>query len=318
MVLSYAIVRSVLCYFIPSVAVICYLKKQVRLTCCRPHCFIGACKEIYSVLSFLCLRRTEAVGMILLGFTKIAGNVWRAYVVVECVRFHSGDLEPDSGVGRTLKAFELIFTVTESIFILMTIAMTVSWVYRKGTHAPGPRPTAKEFRHIAEKHQGSPPSEASSVCVVGYLLASILILLISSAADEVVEETTFSSHRKCNPTPGNSTCAQMMQSNANVSNTLFSPVSLQFCFVTLIFLVKLLMKSTGNVRTASQNTQDTPTTNEGSTLLRNPQNTYFGPQSPWALSLELFSFRSTATESTQCTMKSQRLDQCIPESPVRH
>lgn len=252
-VLGYAIVRSILFYLIPSLAVSCFLLDSMRSK--RLGRLTGTCTEFFKLLFS---KHMEIVGMIFLGCVAIAGNTWRMYVFAECIRVHPEDLEPDSGVGRALRAVEVIFTLFESIFIISTILITIVWAYSRKQN--GQRATAEELQEFSAEHVQYSDSDMSCVWLLGYEIASILILLVSSAADEAVQETTFSAHRKCKSAASNSTCSHIIQKNAAWSKSVFSPLALQFCFVTLIVLVKLWIKLAGKV-SRTKRRQRTPAGN---------------------------------------------------------
>ena len=244
------------------------------------------CGIMRSMLRFAFYYYPEIVPMTILGVGILCGNIWKMDVFRRCLQESSATLETSTHMGKALIGFEFIYMISEFFFIFATVLMMVTiWLDNpeppisrsestnsveapQSINTPESNNTVEISRSIntSESNNTVETSNASelkkvwvkvkSVCchcflpfdrfLLGYYVISILIMLVSTAADEGAQETTFSAFRKCNNTFSSNMSQCALEKIDEWTNNIFTPLKVQFCFVTLMILVSVLMKNTSS------------------------------------------------------------------------
>ncbi|XP_062505897.1 uncharacterized protein LOC134182479 [Corticium candelabrum] len=234
-VIVYAVIQSVWLW-ISTLASIGYLIHKKCSAQLRPKpecdCFSDICKAF----RLFFYHHPEIVPMTLLGLATIGGSIPKMVVLNNCM----------SGA---LVKFEIVYMVSESVFILVTIwTIVTQWL-----HNPKCKENLKNGQYVSVNSGKAPerrdidvtfarwPSclpDPQRVLLLCYVI-SILIILVSSAADEGAQETTFNAVRKCSNNTLTNKCKIRVKNSAELTNNFFAPLKMQFCFVTLMILVSV-------------------------------------------------------------------------------
>ena len=276
----YAAVRSVFFVLVPAVLSFAYLMKQnCRCQCKLQQRVCGIIDNVFGMLRFAFYYYSEIVLVTVLGLAIVCGNLWMMTVLGRCLEEYSAT---PKAMENALLGFEFIYMISEYFFISATVLMIVTiWV---------DNPESQEDLKIGQADPISTDgaritvgaSRSTNTCfgrlrswflpfdrfllgclrswflpfdrfLLGYHVISILIMLVSSAADEGAQETTFSALRKCNSTFSKNMSECAREKIDEWTNKIFTPLKVQFCFVTLVFLVSVLMKHISSKRNTSRN-----------------------------------------------------------------
>ena len=265
-VVAYAAVQSVFFLFVPAVLGFGYVMKQNCYCPCKSqYKFPGrrqCCDISRRMLKFAFCYYPEIVPMTILGVGILGGNIWKMDVFRRCLQESSATLETSTHMGKALIGFEFIYLISEIFFIFATVLMMVA-IWLDNPEHPISRSESNntveaarsintsESNNTVETSNASEPKKVwvkvKSVCchrfLLGYYVISILIMLVSTAADEGAQETTFSAFRKCNNTFSSNMSQCALEKIDEWTNNIFTPLKVQFCFVTLMILVSVLMKN---------------------------------------------------------------------------
>ena len=264
----YAAVRSVFFVLVPAVLSFAYLMKQnCRCQSKLKHRGCGIIDNVFGMLRFAFYYYSEIVLVTVLGLAIVCGNLWMMTVLGRCLEKYSAT---PKAMENALLGFEFIYMISEYFFISATVLMIVTiWVdnpesqedLKIGRADPIDTDRASEATITFEA------SQSTNTCfgrlrswflpfdrfLLGYHVISILIMLVSSVADEGTQETTFSALRKCNSTFSKNMSECAREKIDEWTNNIFTPLKVQFCFVTLVFLVSVLMKHISSKRNTSRN-----------------------------------------------------------------